>query len=208
MISRAPDGHKRSVSSGPMSHSPGRAVSKAKSTSALADAAAAASAPMAPPSSFQGLPESDFSTLKDPRVASSSDLSQTSSPSHHPDLSSEVAALSVKLIQAINNQTTLDDTLAATRQELEKAQNKIIQLETENKKFRDDIANEVLVRKTDVDCEVLSLKAALAEERAQRALVERGKKRIEQELENLTAALFEEANKVIYRSTRCSMYEC
>ncbi|KAL2219153.1 GDP/GTP exchange factor Sec2p [Thermoascus aurantiacus ATCC 26904] len=197
MISRAPDGHKRSVSSGPMSHSPGRAVSKAKSTSALADAAAAASAPMAPPSSFQGLPESDFSTLKDPRVASSSDLSQTSSPSHHPDLSSEVAALSVKLIQAINNQTTLDDTLAATRQELEKAQNKIIQLETENKKFRDDIANEVLVRKTDVDCEVLSLKAALAEERAQRALVERGKKRIEQELENLTAALFEEANKMV-----------
>jgi hypothetical protein len=40
------------------------------------------------------------------------------------------------------------------------------------------------------------LKAALAEEKAQRAIVEKDKKTIEQELETLTAALFEEANKV------------
>lgn len=207
MVSR-PDGHKRSVSSGPRSHSPGKAVTKTKSTNALADMAAVASAPMVPPSSFEGLPESNFNTLRDPRTASSSDLSQASSPSHHPDLSNEVAALSVKLVQAINNQTTLDDTLAATRQELEKAQKRIIQLEAENEKFRQDIANEVLVKKTDVDYEMLSLKAALAEERAQRALVERGKKNIEQELENLTAALFEEANKVIHWSPRYDICKC
>ncbi|KAL1999819.1 hypothetical protein VTN02DRAFT_3947 [Thermoascus thermophilus] len=196
MVSR-PDGQKRSVSSGHRSHSPGKAVVKTKSTNALASMAAVASAPMVPPSSFEGLPESNFNTLRDPRTATSSDLSQASSPSHHPDLSNEVAALSVKLVQAINNQTTLDDTLAATRQELEKAQKRIIQLEEENERFRQDIANEVLVKKTDVDYEMLSLKAALAEERAQRALVERGKKNIEQELETLTAALFEEANKMV-----------
>lgn len=118
------------------------------------------------------------------------------SASQHPDLSNEVAALSVKLVQAINNQTTLDDTLAETRQELETAQNKISELETENEKYRKDISDEVLVKKSDFDYEILRLKAALAEERAQRALAERAKKNIEQELETLTAALFEEANKV------------
>lgn len=139
--------------------------------------------------------ENDFSTLRDPRTASTSDLSQ-SSVSPHPDLSSEVAALSVKLVQAINNQTTLDDSLAATRQELEKAQDRVQALELENEKFRNDIANDILVKRRDVEAEIMSLKAAVEEERAQRLLVEKDKKNIEQELENLTAALFEEANKV------------
>ncbi|KKA17079.1 GDP/GTP exchange factor Sec2p [Rasamsonia emersonii CBS 393.64] len=140
--------------------------------------------------------ETSFSTLRDPRTASTSDLSQ-SSVSPHPDLSNEVAALSVKLVQAINNQTTLDDSLAATRQELEKAQDRVHALELENQKFRDDIANDVLVKRRDVESEIMSLKAAIAEERAQRLLVEKDKKNIEQELENLTAALFEEANKMV-----------
>lgn len=150
------------------------------------------------------LSESDFSTLKDPRLASSSnhDLSRSSSaPPQHPDLSNEVTALSVKLIQAINNQTTLDDTLVATRQALEKAQNRIQTLESENEKYRRDIDNEVLVKKADTDKEILRLKTALAQEKAQRALAEQGKKNIEQELESLTAALFEEANKVIYATS-------
>lgn len=106
--------------------------------------------------------------------------------------------MSVKLVQAINNQTTLDDTLVATRQELEQAQTKIRTLESENEKYRRDIDQEVFIKKADVDYEILRLKAALADEKAQRALVEKEKKGIEQELETLTAALFEEANKVSY----------
>lgn len=124
--------------------------------------------------------------------------SEESSPaSHHPDLNDEVAALSVKLVQAINNQTTLDDNLVATRQELEQAQTMVQTLELENEKYRRDIDQEVLIRKADSDQEISRLQDALAEEKAQRAAIEKGKKTIEQELETLTAALFEEANKMV-----------
>jgi len=111
-------------------------------------------------------------------------------------LSSEVAALSDKLIHAINNQTNLDDILAATRQELEASRNRIRQLELEAKQHEEDIARGILVKTVDVEREKAKLKEVLADERAQRVVVEREKKSIEQELENLTAALFEEANKV------------
>lgn len=137
-----------------------RLVSRAKSSNALAEMAAAV---VQGPAARRSLdrnrdrPENSLSTLRDPRVASTSDLSRTRSAStaasHHPDLSNEVANLSDKLIQAINHQTFLDDSLAVARQELE-------------------------------------------EERRRRTTVEREKKGIETELENLTAALFEEANKV------------
>lgn len=148
---------------------------------------------------LEGPSENSLSTLRDPRVASTSDLSKTISTSrHHPDLSSEVAALSDKLIQAINNQTTLDDTLAATRQELEASRNRIRQLELEAKQHEEDIAFGILVKSVDVEEERRKLKMTLAEERSQRYVIEKEKKSIEQELENLTAALFEEANKVCF----------
>lgn len=121
--------------------------------------------------------------------------------SHHPDLSNEVAALSDKLINAINNQTTLDDTLAETRQELENSRSRIQELEAEAKRREEEIANGELVRWADVEEDQKKLTATLAEERKQRGVVEKEKKNIEQELENLTAALFEEANKV----SCCSM---
>jgi Rab guanine nucleotide exchange factor SEC2 len=129
-------------------------------------------------------------------MASTSDVSEGSTSPHHPDLSNEVAALSIKLIRAINSQTALDDTLAATRQELENAQNRLQVVELENEKFRNDMAVGILTKRSDVDDELSSLKAKLVDERVHRARIEKDKKNIEQELENLTAALFEEANQV------------
>lgn len=125
-----------------------------------------------------------------------SEVSHSTSSSHHPDLSNEVAALSVKLIQAINNQTDLDDSLVATRQELELAQGKIQALEFQNEKYRRDLDNKVYIKKFDSDREISKLRDALAEETTQRLAAEKGRKNIEQEVETLTAALFEEANKV------------
>lgn len=58
------------------------------------------------------------------------------------------------------------------------------------------IANGILVKKTDVDDQTISLTAKLSEERKQRGVAEKDKRVIEQELEGLTEALFEEANKV------------
>lgn len=59
------------------------------------------------------------------------------------------------------------------------------------------IAKGILVKKTDVDDQTVTLMAKLSGERKQRGVVEKEKKSIEQELENLTTALFEEANQVI-----------
>lgn len=129
-------------------------------------------------------------------MASTSDLTGTSDSSHHPDLSSEVATLSAKLVQAINNQTNLDDSLSATRQELEEAQERLLEVESENEKYRTDISSGIMIKRSDVEAEILSMKQTLDEERAKRTMAEKEKREMEQELETLTAALFEEANKV------------
>ena len=188
MISR--NSHKRSLSSEHRSLSPDRTVTKAKSTTNLSEIAAANA------SQNSGYYESSFSTLQDPRLLIGSEVSHSTSSSHHPDLSNEVAALSVKLIQAINNQTNLDDDLVATRQELELAQGKIQALEYQNEKYRRDIDNQVYIKKVDSDREISQLRDALVEETNLRLAAEKGRKNIEQEVETLTAALFEEANKV------------
>ncbi|KAJ5397113.1 hypothetical protein N7509_005226 [Penicillium cosmopolitanum] len=185
--------HKRSLSSEHRILSPEKTVTKAKSTTDLSQVASQADAHQSRPS-FE---ENNFSTLQDPRLHVDREVSPSTSSSHHPDLSNEVAALSVKLIQAINNQTTLDDSLGATRQELEVAQGKIIALEFQNEKYHRDLDQKVYIKKADSDREIQQLKAVLAEERAQRAIAEKGKKTMEQELETLTADLFEEANKMV-----------
>lgn len=80
---------------------------------------------------------------------------------------------------------------------METSRERIRQLEQENLEHADLLARGVLIRRTIADAEKLKLNAIIAEERRSRADVEKEKKSIEQELENLTTALFEEANKVI-----------
>lgn len=120
----------------------------------------------------------------------------TTSPIHHPDLNNEVATLSNKLINAINHQTNLDDILSATRHELEASQERVRYLEQEQQEHASMLAQGILVKRSVTDTEKNALLLKLADERRQRGEVEKEKKNIEQELENLTTALFEEANKV------------
>lgn len=112
------------------------------------------------------------------------------------NLNREVAALSNKLISAINHQTQLDDSLASTKHELEISKAKIKQLEAVAKEHADMMANGLLVEKKDVETETMQLMNRLKEERTQRGKAEKDKRNIEQELETLTTALFDEANKV------------
>jgi len=128
----------------------------------------------------------DMTTLPDPR-------SRTISPANEDELST----LSHKLINAYQHQTNLDDTLSATRHELETSRERIRQLELENEEHSNMLACGALIDKSTVDAEKNRLLASLVEERRQREEVEKAKKEIEQELENLTTALFEEANKVL-----------
>ena len=113
-----------------------------------------------------------------------------------PDLNREVAALSNKLISAINHQTKLDDSLAATKHELDLSKARIRHLESLTKEHADMMAKGLLVEKKAVESETQLLLSRLKEEVAQRIQAEREKRAIEQELENLTTALFDEANKV------------
>lgn len=111
----------------------------------------------------------DFNTLsRTPTPLSNGSRTPPSTSPHHPDLSNEVAALSTKLINAINHQTNLDDSLQSTRGQLDRAQKE----------------NEILQRE-------------LEEERRQRVHAERQKRRLEGEVEVLTSSLFEEANSMV-----------
>jgi len=116
---------------------------------------------------------------------------------HHTDLDDEVTTLSTKLINAINHQTTLDDNLSATRMELEKSHDRIRELEAQLEEQREMLAGDVWVRRQSVEADKAKLVAQIAVEKRARLDMEQQKKKIEQELENLTAALFEEANKMV-----------
>ncbi|KAI9813509.1 MAG: rab guanine nucleotide exchange factor S2 [Thelocarpon impressellum] len=138
-------------------------------------------------------------TIPDPRGSSNGCVTPTRQLQHstHPDLNVEVAALSNKLIDAINHQTTLDDSLADTRHELEAARDRVRQLEAEAARHADLLATGLLLPKAEVDGERSRCAAALDDERRQRAAADKDKKSIELELESLTTALFEEANKMV-----------
>lgn len=116
---------------------------------------------------------------------------------YQPDLSQEVSLLSTKLINAINYQTNLDDSLQHTRHELEAANRENARLRAEKKSLDDMVANGLLVRKSVMDQTVSKLRAELAKERAAREEAEKARKQTDAELESLTTALFEEANTMV-----------
>ncbi|ETI23957.1 hypothetical protein G647_05764 [Cladophialophora carrionii CBS 160.54] len=159
--------------------------------------------PPEPPGRHRTSPETSFRTIADPRNASASDISRSaSSSSKHADVNPEVAALSDKLISAINHQTTLDDTLAQTRQELEASRARIAKLEAEAKAYEERISRGELLPKAKLDEDKDRLIAELAEEKKQKAQVLQEKRGIESELETLTASLFDEANKMVASANR------
>ena len=151
------------------------------------------------PSSQSLIEDQDHSTIPDPRIRSPSttDGTEDTSHTHHPDLDHEVAALSTKLINALNHQTTLDDTLSATRQELETSHARIRELEQLVAQQQETLSGDVWVKRSSVEEEKNKLLRRLIDEKRQRAEVEKGKRKIEQELETLTVSLFEEANRMV-----------
>ncbi|KAM0704372.1 hypothetical protein Q7P35_008606 [Cladosporium inversicolor] len=144
------------------------------------------------------LPTRDEHTM-DTRTPSPRPPAQSGSDNaeYQPDLSQEVSLLSTKLINAINYQTNLDDSLQHTRHELEAANRENARLRAEKKSLDDMVANGLLIRKSIVDKTIRELRAELAKERAAREEAERSRKQTDAELESLTTALFEEANTMV-----------
>ncbi|RPB01452.1 hypothetical protein L873DRAFT_1676276 [Choiromyces venosus 120613-1] len=137
------------------------------------------------------------STLRVPVTDGTSSGRSTPGENGSMDLNVEVAALSNKLINAINHQTQLDDSLSQTRHELEISRAKVKQLEAAAKESAEMLAMGVLVKKSDIEAETKQLKDRLSEESRLRAKAEEEKRVIERELEGLTAALFGEANEMV-----------
>lgn len=125
----------------------------------------------------------------------------------HPDLDNEVTALSNKLINAINHQTSLDDSLSSARLELSLAQQKIRQLEEQIARQQEMLAGDVWIRRKAAEAEKSKLLAALALEKKAHLDEERQRKKIELELESLTTALFEEANKMVIEAKESARQE-
>ena len=128
---------------------------------------------------------------------SSGAQSENADETYNPDLSNEVAMLSTKLINAINYQTNLDDTLQATRHELERSRQELNRVKAEKQSLDDAIAQGVLVKKAEFDKTIAQLRADLAKEKASREIAEKAKRQTEGELQDLTSSLFEEANNMV-----------
>ncbi|KAF3214051.1 rab guanine nucleotide exchange factor S2 [Orbilia oligospora] len=127
-----------------------------------------------------------------------SEISEASTPEPaQQNLSGEVQALSDKLIKAINHQSSLEEGLEETRHELDVSKQRIKHLEAIAKEHQDMMATGVLVEKKEVEMETRQLMNKLMEESMQRGKAEKEKRHIEQDLENLTTSLFEEANKMV-----------
>ncbi|CAD0087458.1 unnamed protein product, partial [Aureobasidium vineae] len=184
--------HVRSVTPSPnMPRSDSPTLVKAKSASHLSTMKTFSTPPRGR-SNFDN--DDDYlNTIPDPRTPSPNPP-RTSAPEdeqdQHPDLSNEVAMLSTKLINAINYQTNLDDSLQHARHELDAAKQRIVQLEQETQQHKSLVSSGALVTKQQVD----TLRQELTESQKQRDVAEKGRKEMEVELENLTSALFEEAN--------------
>ncbi|KAL8772045.1 MAG: hypothetical protein Q9209_002711 [Squamulea sp. 1 TL-2023] len=139
------------------------------------------------------------SMVPDPRSSlTSPDLSRWSSTSpQNPALNNELASLSNKLIRAINHQTELDDTLAETRHELTIARQRVEQLEAMAKDHDAMLASGQLIHREEAERQKVQLMDHLAHEQKERGVMEKDKRGMEQELESLTSALFEEANQMV-----------
>ncbi len=198
-------GHLRSLSSIPSLSSRPKSPAKSIASNVTDTAISFDGASLSPrphrrmPSCQSLIEDQDYSTIPDSRnrALSSAGLTDISSTSHHPDLDHEVAALSTKLIDALNHQTNLDDTLSATRQDLEASHERISELEALIAQQQELLSGDVWIRRTTVEAEKNKLLLRIAEEKKLRADVEREKKKIEQELETLTVSLFEEANNMV-----------
>lgn len=118
-------------------------------------------------------------------------------PNKNEGLNAEIQMLSTKLVNAINYNTNLDDTLQTTRSELDQARQELAKVRAEKRSLDDAITQGVLVKKSEVEQTMASLRADMAQVRADREKAEKAKKQTEGELENLTSALFEEANTMV-----------
>ncbi|CDO68667.1 hypothetical protein BN946_scf184790.g16 [Trametes cinnabarina] len=113
------------------------------------------------------------------------------------DLFSQVSQLNNKLVRSYDRVSDLEDELHVTSSNLRQATLKISQLELERTQHLSALSTGLLVEKSHVTAELNRLMEKATEEAARRGQAETARAEIEQELDDLSAGLFNQANTMV-----------
>jgi chromosome segregation ATPase len=113
------------------------------------------------------------------------------------DLFSQVTQLNGKLVKSYDRVSDLEDDLHVASANVRTSSLKISQLELERTQHLSALNTGLLVEKSHVTAELTRLMEKATEEAAQRGQAESAKANIEQELDDLSANLFQQANSMV-----------
>ncbi|WFD19311.1 hypothetical protein MCAP1_001536 [Malassezia caprae] len=113
------------------------------------------------------------------------------------ELRSQVTGLNAKLVDSINRMSDLEDELSVAHNRILVHTTRIAELSKERDQYISAMNTGLLVEKAHVTSEMQRMMERVVEETAQRGKAESDKTRIEAELEELSAALFNEANSMV-----------
>ncbi|CAL1699453.1 unnamed protein product [Somion occarium] len=113
------------------------------------------------------------------------------------DLFAQVSQLNSKLVRSYDRVSDLEDEIHVTSSNLRQATLKISQLELERTQHLSALSTGLLVEKSHVTSELTRLMEKATEEAARRGQAESARAEIEQELDDLSAGLFDQANRMV-----------
>ena len=113
------------------------------------------------------------------------------------DLVSQVTALNNKLVKSYDRVSDLEDNLHDTSSALRTSSVKISQLELERSQHLSALNTGLLVEKSHVTAELTRLMEKATEEAARRGQAESARADIEKDLDDVSAALFDQANTMV-----------
>jgi hypothetical protein len=113
------------------------------------------------------------------------------------DLVSQVTALNNKLVKSYDRVSDLEDDIHATSSALRSSSVKISQLELERSQHLSALNTGLLVEKSHVTSELTRLMEKATEEAARRGQAESARADIEKDLDDVSAALFDQANTMV-----------
>lgn len=113
------------------------------------------------------------------------------------ELRSQVTGLNAKLVASFNRMADLEDELSVAHNRILVHTTQIAELSKERDQYIAALSTGLLVERAHVTSEMQRMMERVADEAAQRGKAESDRTRIEQELEELTASLFNEANKMV-----------
>ncbi|EJU05747.1 hypothetical protein DACRYDRAFT_113794 [Dacryopinax primogenitus] len=113
------------------------------------------------------------------------------------DLISQVTQLNAKLVKSYDRVSDLEDDVHVSNQNLRAAKLKVTALELERNEHLSALNTGLLVEREHVTQELKGMMERVSDEAAQRGQAETAKKAIEKDLDDLSAALFAQANAMV-----------